>query len=82
MSNWALVASSKCEVLIEHMRKYLINGNLINMDAMCIHLTVQVFNEKGHSAQSKSFMWVMAGGESKIKVVLFTTLPQEGKKHH
>jgi len=67
MSNWSLTASSKCEPLIEYMRKYIISGDLINMD----ETTLQVLNEKDRSAKSKSYMWVMTGGEKDKKIVLF-----------
>jgi len=71
MSNWTLAASSKCEPLIEYMRKYIIRGKLINMD----ETTLQVLNEKDRSAQTKSYMWVMTGGENNKKVVLFNYAP-------
>lgn len=71
MSNWALTASRKCEPLIEHMRKYIISGKLINMD----ETTVQVLREKDRTAQSKSYMWVMTGGIEGNKVVLFNYAP-------
>lgn len=71
MSNWALTASKICEPLIEYMRQYLVTGNLINMD----ETTVQVLKEQGRSAESKSYMWVMAGGSKDKKVVLFNYAP-------
>lgn len=67
MSNWCITASRKCEPLIEHMRQYLIKGHLINMD----ETVVQVLNEKDRAAESKSYMWVMAGGYKDNKIVLF-----------
>lgn len=71
MSNWALTASRKCEPLIEHMRKYIISGKLINMD----ETTVQVLKEKDRAAHTKSYMWVMTGGVETKRVVLFNYAP-------
>jgi len=71
MSNWSLTASKKCEPLIEHMRKYMVSGKLINMD----ETIVQVLNEKDRAAESKSYMWVMTGGNKENKVVIFNYAP-------
>jgi transposase len=67
MCNWALNVSAKCEDFIQLLRDKSREGPLFNMD----ETTVQVLNEQGKSASSKSYMWVMVGHYVQYKIVLF-----------
>lgn len=57
LCNWSMTAARKCEPLLEKLRELIRGGPLINMD----ETTVQVLHEPGRAAETKSYMWVMAG---------------------
>jgi transposase len=62
LCNWALAASEKCEPLIGMLRGEMQHSPLIQMD----ETPIQVLDEPGRKAESKSYMWVtkgMAGGK-------------------
>jgi transposase len=56
MARWMITIGDKIEPLIKLLREELLQSSYIHMD----ETTVQVLNEEGKKAQSKSYMWVQA----------------------
>ena len=71
LCNWSMLAAEKCETLYLAMLDYIKENRVIQMD----ETTVQVLNEEGRAAETKSFMWVMRGGDMKRKLTLFHYSP-------
>lgn len=67
LSESVLSVASKVEILIDHMRQQLLHHDLIYMD----ETGVQVLNEPGKTAESKSYMWVQRGGPPERPVIHF-----------
>jgi transposase len=67
MSNWTISVAKKCEIITDYMRELALKSRIINMD----ETTAQVLNEEGRTAENKSYMWVMVGGQDNKKLVLF-----------
>lgn len=67
LSESVLSVASKVELLIDHMKQLLLSSHLIYMD----ETGVQVLNEPGKTAQSKSYMWVQRGGPPGKPVIYF-----------
>ena len=73
MCNWTIQASRECGEYLDLLRRKIREGPLINMD----ETPLQVLNEPGRPADSKSFMWVMVGSQSDgRRVVLFNYSPR------
>ena len=62
------------EPLIEALHQALIRYDILQMD----ETPVQVLNEPGKTAQSKSYMWVMKGGPPHRPGVLYHYAPSRG----
>lgn len=58
MGNWAFTAAAACRPVIDLLQQEIRSGPLITMD----ETTVQVLDEPGRSATTKSYMWVCRGG--------------------
>jgi len=58
MCNWAMKVAAACEPVLTLLQKEIRSGPLINID----ETTVQVINEPGRAASTKSYMWVCRGG--------------------
>ena len=71
LCNWSMLAAEKCEVLYLAMLEYIRENSIIQMD----ETSVQVLHEEGRAAETKSFMWVMRGGEFQKKLTLFHYSP-------
>ena len=71
MSESVIATAQKIEPLIEHFRLNLYASSVMHMD----ETTVQVLNEPGKTAQSKSYMWVQRGGPPDRPIVLFNYDP-------
>jgi transposase len=71
LCNWSMLAAEKCEALYFAMQDYIKNGTVIQMD----ETSLQVLNEEGRAAETKSFMWVMRGGDAEKKLTLFHYSP-------
>lgn len=67
LCNWAIKAADACEPLMERLKQHVKSGNVINAD----ETTLQVLNEKGKKAQSKSYMWLFVGGPPDKQAVYF-----------
>jgi transposase len=58
MCNWAMKAAEACQPVLDLLHREIRSGPLINID----ETTVQVLDEPGRAATTKSFMWVCRGG--------------------
>lgn len=67
LCNWAIKAAQACSPLLEELKKHVCSGAVINADET--HL--QVLDEKGRKAQTKSWMWLFVGGPPDKKAVYF-----------
>jgi transposase len=76
MANWVIHVAQKCEQLIDLLWSEIRSGPLINMD----ETPVQVLNEDGRPATSKSYMWVFRGGEVKQPALVFRYDPSRSGK--
>jgi len=74
LSNWMIKAGELIQSVINLMRDQLLSHDVIQMD----ETTVQVLNEDGKKAQSKSYLWVQRGGPPDRPVILFDYDPGRG----
>jgi transposase len=58
MCGWALQVAERCRPLVELLAQEVRAGPLVR----CDETTVQVLDEPGRAAQTKSYMWVFYGG--------------------
>ena len=66
LCGWVLEAAGKCTSLIELMLEQVRAGPMIEMD----ETTAQVLGERDRENTSKSFMWVMRGGQPQHPLLL------------
>ena len=71
LSASVLATAAKLEPFMECLKTHLHQGKVLHMD----ETQVQVLNEAGKSAQSKSYMWVQRGGPPDRPVIHFTYDP-------
>jgi len=71
LSQSVLTTADKVEPVVDHFKAALLQSDVIHMD----ETTVQVLNEPGKKAQSKSYMWVQRGGPPDKPIVLFSYDP-------
>ena len=64
---WMVQSGDVVQPVINLLRERMLEGRYIH----CDETTVQVLDEPGKSAQSKSYMWVQASGTGEQPVVLF-----------
>jgi len=74
LANWMIKAGGLIQPIINLMRDRLIAHDMIQMD----ETIVQVLNEDGKKAQSKSYLWVQRGGPPDRPVILFDYAPDRG----
>jgi transposase len=67
MCNWAMKISEHLEPIIKLLREDILSGGIINID----ETTLQVLDEPGRSARSKSYMWVFRGGPPGKVIILY-----------
>ncbi|MFN2309626.1 MAG: IS66 family transposase, partial [Gammaproteobacteria bacterium] len=67
LANWMIQAGVLVQPLINLLRDRLLAYDIIQMD----ETVVQVLNEPGRSAQSKSYLWVQRGGPPERPVLLY-----------
>jgi transposase len=75
LCNWALLAATKCEPLIELLRTEIKHSPLIQMD----ETPIQVLDEPGRKAESKSYMWVSKGTADGKPVILYEYDPSRSQ---
>jgi len=66
LCNWSLLAAEKCNPLIDLIAEEIQRGSVARMD----ETTLQVLNEQGKPAESKSYMWVAFGYTAEEKPLL------------
>lgn len=76
MGRWMVAVGEKIKCLIELMREDLIQSHYLQMD----ETVVQVLNEEGKKAETKSYMWVQHA-PSAFPVVIFTYAPTRSAEH-
>jgi len=74
LANWMIQAGSLIQPVINLLRDRLLDYDILQMD----ETTVQVLNEAGKAAQSKSYLWVQRGGPPDQPVVLYDYNPGRG----
>ena len=76
LCGWVLDAAERCTVLVELMLDHVRAGPMIEMD----ETTVQVLGERERANTSKSYMWVMLGGDVQHPVLLYRYHPTRSKE--
>jgi transposase len=76
MCNWAIRVAERCGKRMELMRKETRSGPVIRMD----ETTLQVLQEPGRPASSKSYMWVTLGGHEGKPIILYHYRQSRGKE--
>jgi len=71
MCNWAMKAAAVCQDLLTLLHQEIRSGPLINID----ETTVQVIDEPGRAASTKSYMWVCRGGAPDSPVLMYHYAP-------
>jgi len=67
LANWMIQAGTLIQPVINLLRDRLLDYDILQMD----ETTVQVLNEAGKAAQSKSYLWLQRGGPPDRPVVLY-----------
>jgi len=76
MCNWAMKVATACEPVLSLLQKEIRSGPLINID----ETTVQVINEPGRAASTKSYMWVCRGGSLEHPGLIFHYAPSRSSE--
>ncbi len=76
MCNWAMKAAEACQPLITLLQLEIRSGPLINID----ETTVQVLEEPGRTATSKSYMWVCRGGAPDRPALMYHYAPSRSSE--
>jgi transposase len=76
MGRWMVAVGEKVESLIELMKEELLRSQYLQMD----ETTVQVLNEDGKKAETKSYMWVQYAPTA-TPLVLFTYAASRSAEH-
>jgi transposase len=71
MCLWAMKVALCCEVLLELLREEILAGPLVRID----ETPLQVLNEPGRAATTKSYMWVFVGGTEEKPAVVYLYHP-------
>ncbi|VAW76068.1 Mobile element protein [hydrothermal vent metagenome] len=74
LANWMVNSGELAQPVINLLRDQLLSYDIIQMD----ETTVQVLNEPGKTAQSKSYLWVQRSGPPDCPVILFDYDPGRG----
>mgnify|MGYP001572376712 CR=1 FL=1 len=74
LANWMIQAGLLIQPLINLLRDRLLAYDIIQMD----ETTVQVLNEPGKTAQSKSYLWLQRGGPPEQPILLYDYDPGRG----
>ena len=74
LANWMIRSGMLIQPLINLLRDRLLDYDIVQMD----ETPVQVLNEAGKRAQSKSYIWVQRGGPPDKPVVLYDYDPGRG----
>ena len=78
VSNWMVLSSDRwLKPLYERMREYLIQRDILHVD----ETTLQVLQEPGRPASTKSYMWLYRTGREGPHIVLFNYQMTRAGKH-
>ncbi len=75
LANWMIKCGVLVQLLINRILECLLEHNIIHMD----ETQVQVLNEPGKTAQSQSYMWVMASQVGTSPAVLYHYSPSRSQ---
>lgn len=76
LANWMIKSGELVQPLINLLRDQLLQQPIIHMD----ETPVQVLNESGKRAHSKSYMWVQAAGPPDQAIILFDYDPSRSQQ--
>jgi len=71
MVAWAMSVAKACEPLLGLFKEELLAHNILNID----ETTLQVLQEEGRDATTKSYMWAFLGGDPERPTVFFEYHP-------
>jgi transposase len=74
LAHWMIQTGTLIQPVINLLRDRLLGHDILQMD----ETTVQVLNEQGKTAQSKSYLWLQRGGPPDQPVVLYDYDPGRG----
>jgi len=74
LANWMIKCGELVQPLINRFEEQLLSQPFIHMD----ETPVQVLNEAGKTAESKSYMWVRRAGPADQRITLFDYAPSRG----
>ena len=74
LANWMIKCGELVQPLINRFEEQLLSQPYLHMD----ETPVQVLNESGKAAESKSYMWVRSAGPPDQRLVLFDYDPSRG----
>jgi len=74
LANWMIQVGQLIQPLINLLRDRLLAYDILQMD----ETTVQVLNELGKTAQSKSYLWLQRGGPPAQPILLYDYDPGRG----
>ncbi|MBL4881427.1 MAG: IS66 family transposase [Oleispira sp.] len=74
LANWMIKAGALVQPVINLLRDQLLTYDIVQMD----ETPVQVLNEPGKRAQSKSYLWLQRGGPPEQPVILYDYDPGRG----
>jgi len=79
MSNWLIKAADDwLEPIYARLKMLMLQRGILHAD----ETTLQVLNEHGKTAQSKSYMWLYrTGGDAERSIVLYEYQPERSSKH-
>ncbi|SHK64017.1 IS66 family transposase [Paramaledivibacter caminithermalis] len=78
LANWIINGANKwLKILYDRMHEYLIKESFLHAD----ETTLQVLDEDGKDANSKSYMWLYATGRFGPQIVLYDYQKSRAKKH-
>lgn len=76
LANWMIKCGELIQPLFNRLQDHLLEQQVIHMD----ETPVQVLNEPGKAAQTKSYMWVMATQKIATPVVLYHYSPSRSQE--
>jgi transposase len=71
MASWVIKVAQKCRLMVDMMCREIRSGPLIQID----ETGVQVLEEPGREATTKSYMWVFRGGDPAKPVLVYQYHP-------
>ena len=67
MANWTIAVARRVDPLVQLLKQEIRSGPVVHID----ETTVQVLQEPGRPATSKSWMWVFVGGQPDKRCILY-----------